>query len=285
MLKFRFPAIAVAAFLISGLAAQISSAQEQQPEHFQKTYAVSPTTTLKVENYKGTIHVTAVEGSQVAVDVNKHFEGSDADRKWWMENVKIDFHNDPHQVEIKVEYPNCTFCWSGHDYTAWVELEIHVPRQINVNLDGYKPDVKVSGVQGDISVRSYKAQMLIEGTTGSIRVDTYKDSIRLRDVKITNALEVKSYKAEVEVNARDLGQAADLETEKGSIAVRVPGNAGLDVDYFGGRRSSFHTDFNLAVSSGAGDTVRGTVNGGGTKLRIRTGSKGSASLLRTSGEL
>jgi Putative adhesin len=269
---------------VSVLLVQPLAAQQQPPEHFQKTFTVSPGAALNVENYKGTIHVTAAEGNQVSVDVQKRFEGSDSDRQWWMDNVKIDFRNDPQKVAIKVDYPSCNFCFNFHDYTAQVELEIRVPRQTNIALDGYKPDIKISGVQGDITIKSYKSPTLIDGTTGSIRVDTYKDSIRLRNVKITDGLEVKSYKADLEVNARDLGQTADLETEKGSIAIHVPGNAGLDLDYAGGRRSSFHSDFNLAVASGSSDSIRGSINGGGTKLRLRT-TKGSVTLQKISGEL
>jgi hypothetical protein len=261
-------------------------AQEQQGEHFQKTFTVSPAAALNVENYKGTIHVTATEGTQVVVDVQKRFEGSDADRKWWLQNLKISFANDPSHVKVNVEYPSrsCTFCFQMHDLTAAVDLEIHVPRQINLNLDGYKPDISVSGVQGNISIKSYKAPMLIQGTTGAIRIDTYKDTIRLRDVKIQGTLQVKSYKADTEISARDLGQSADLENERGNITVRVPANAGLDVDYSGGRRSSFHSDFNLAVSSGSGESIRGTINGGGTKLMLRT-VKGTILLEKMSGEL
>ncbi|HWG50026.1 MAG TPA: hypothetical protein VN669_10055 [Candidatus Acidoferrales bacterium] len=286
--RFRLPALMLGlAMMFSFAFAQNARAQEQQSEHFQKTFTVSPGTSLNVENYKGAIHVAAADVNQVTVDVQKRFEGSsDSDRKWWMENVKVDFQNDPTHVKVKVEYPNqnCTFCFDYHDYTAAVELEIRVPRQINVALDGYKPDVRISGVEGNIAIKSYKSPMLIEATTGGIHIDTYKDTIRLQNVRIRGALEVKSYKADTEVSARDLGQSADLETEKGDITVRVPANAGLDVDYSGGRRATFHSDFQLAVASGSGEDVRGTVNGGGTKLRLRT-VKGSVTLQRISGEL
>ena len=268
------------------LVAQTTPGQEQQPEHFQKTFTVSPGGALNVENYKGTIHITASEGNQVTVDVQKRFQGSDSDRKWWMENVKVDFQNDPTNVKVKVEYPsqNCTFCFQMHDFSDQVDLEIRVPRQINVTLNGYKPDIKISGVQGDISIKSYKSPMVIESTTGPVRIDTYKNTIKLSEVKIRGSLQIKSYKADTEVIAHDLGETADIENEKGNIIVRVPGNAGLDVDYSGGRRSSFHSDFNLAVSSGSSESVRGSINGGGTSLRLRT-VKGSVSLQKISGEL
>jgi hypothetical protein len=268
------------------LLAQTASAQEQQPEHFQRTFTVSPGAALNVQNYKGTIHVSASDGNQVVVDVQKRFEGDDSDRKWWMENLKVNFSSDPGHVKVEVEYPtqNCSFCFQFHEYTAAVELEIRVPRQMNVILEGYKPDIKVSGLQGDIAVKSYKAPMLIENTTGAIRIDTYKDTIKLQDVKIRGSLAIKSYKADAEVNARDLGQSADLENEKGSITIRVPGDAGLDVDYSGGRRSTFHSDFNLAMATGSSSDVHGTINGGGTRLRLRT-VKGSVSLEKLGGQL
>jgi hypothetical protein len=267
--------------LASVLLAQPSLAQQQQ-ETFQKTFTVTPGSALNVENYKGRIYVTATDGNQVTVDGQKRFTGSDSDRKWWMENVKIDFRNDPHRVEIKIEYPNCSFCF--HDYYGEVDLNIRVPRQTNVSLDGYKPDIKISGVKGDIAVKSYKSPMLIEDTTGAISIHTYKDTIHLSNVRINGALEVKSYKADVDVIATDLGQTADLESYKGGIAIHVPRDAGLDLDYAGGRRSSFHSDFNLAVASGSSESIRGTINGGGTKLRLHT-VRGSVSLQKMSGEL
>lgn len=254
---------------------------DPQPEQFQRAFTVNPTATLAVENYKGTIHVTGSDSNQVVVDVHKRFEGSDADRKWWMENVKVNFRNDPGRVEVKVDYPsqtwNCMFCWRDHNFSDEVDLEIRVPRQINLSFDGYKPDIKISSIQGDIAIKSYKASMLVESTRGAIQIDTYKDTIRLHDVTLKGPLDVKSYKADLEISANALGPTADLETDKGSIILRVPEDAGLDVDYSGGRRSSFHSDFNLSASMSDGESVRGTVNRGSTRVRLRT-EKGSISL-------
>ncbi|HEY7402159.1 MAG TPA: hypothetical protein VIB39_01440 [Candidatus Angelobacter sp.] len=265
-----------------------SSGSTQQPETFQRTFNVTPGGNLWVDNYKGTIHVTGTEVNQVMVNVTKRFEGgSDADRKWWMENVEVNFHNDNNRVSVEVKYPqwNCTLCWQGHDFTAAVELEIRVPRQINVALNSYKPDIKVTSVQGDIRIKSYKSPITIDSTTGAIRIDTYKETVKLNNVTLRGPLEIKSYKADAEVNAVALGETASLENEKGTIVLRVPQNAGLDVDYEGNRRASFRSDFPLNISSGSfNDHVRGTVNQGGTKLRLRT-EKGSVSLEKLSGQM
>ena len=244
------------------------------------------------DNYKGTIHVTGSDTNQVTIDVNKHFEGNDADRKWWMENVQVNFRNESNRVAVEVKYPqwNCTFCWQGHDYTAAVELEIRVPRQINVQIESYKPDIKVAGIQGDIRIKSYKSPIEIADTTGAVRIDTYKETVKLRNVKLRNVnlrgpLEIKSYKADAEIDARTLGNSVTLENEKGSIILRVPANTGMDVDYEGGRRSNFSSDFSMTSQTGSfNSSFHGKINQGGTRLRLRT-VKGSVSLQKLSGGL
>jgi hypothetical protein len=275
----------IVALATTSLLSQSTSTSADPAAHFQKTFSIASGGTLDVDNYKGTIHVTGSDTNQVAIDVNKHFEGNDEDRKWWMENVQVNFRNESNRVSVEVKYPqwNCTFCWQGHDYTAAVELEIRVPRQINVQLESYKPDIKVAGIQGDIRIKSYKSPIEIADTTGAVRVDTYKETVKLRNVNLRGPLEVKSYKAEAEIDARSLGESVMLENEKGSIVLRVPANTGMDVDYDGGRRASFSSDFPMTSQTGSfNSSFHGKVNQGGTRVRLRTG-KGSVSLQKLSG--
>jgi putative adhesin len=276
--------VGIVALATPRLRSQGTSTSTDPSEHFQRTFNIASGGTLDVDNYKGTIHVTGSDTNQVAIDVTKHFEGNDSDRKWWMENVQVNFRNESNRVAVEVKYPQwtCTFCWQGHDYTADVELEIHVPRQINVQLESYKPDIKIAGVQGDIRIKSYKSPIEIADTTGAVRIDTYKETVKLRNVNLRGPLEIKSYKAEAEIDARNLGESVTLENEKGSIVLRVPANAGMDVDYEGGRRSSFSSDFPIASQTGSfNSSFHGKVNQGGARVRLRT-VKGSVSLQKLS---
>jgi hypothetical protein len=282
--------LAAGAGLALAVIPAFAQTQDQQPESFQRSFTLNSGGTLKVDNYKGTIHVTGADSNQVAVNVVKRFEGSDADRKEWMRETRVDFKNDSNRVEIDVHYPtqswSCWFCWADHGYSAAVELEIKVPRHTNVEVESYKPDIRISSLQGDLRINSYKSPMNIESTTGSIRIETYKDEIRLRNVNIRGALSVKSYKADATIEATSLGNTADLENERGSIVLRVPSNAGLDLDFDGARRSSFHSDFPVASQTGGrwDHSVRGTINQGGTRLRLHT-TRGSVSLEKLSGQL
>lgn len=278
---------------IAALLALAPGATAQQPEEsLQRSFAVTAGSTLRVVNYKGTIHVSGSDSNQVTVAALKRFQGgNDSERKWWMENTKVNFRNDSGRVEVAVDYPSqswsCWFCWGEHDnYVAQVDLDIQVPRRTNLDLDGYKPDIRISSLQGDIRIQSYKAPMTIESTTGAIHINTYKDVVRLRNVAVEGGLNLHSYKAKVEVDVKSLQGTAALDTSKGSIVVRVPRDIGLDVDFAGGRRSGFRSDFPLTTET-AGRfryDVRGTINGGGPRLILRT-DKGSVSLEKRAGEL
>lgn len=283
LFRHALPFLVVIA-LTATLALAQNSSSPSQDEKFQRTFTLSPGSTVVVDNYKGTIHVTGSDSNQVVVNVVKRFEGSDSDRKWWMENTTVDFSNIGARLEVKVRYPNqswsCWLCGMEHsNYTAQVELEIQSPRQTNLEVESYKPDIRVSSLKGDIRIKSYKSPMLIDSTAGAIRIDTYKDSVRLKNVAVRGTLEVKSYKADTEVDATSLGERADLESSKGTIVLRVPPNTGMAVDFEGGRRSSFRSDFALNAETGGsfGHEVRGTINQGGAKVRLRT-EKGSVEL-------
>lgn len=258
-----------------------AQSNDKEAQHFTRSFAVNPGSTLNVENYKGAIRISATSTNQIVVDVGKKFEGSDTDRKWWMSNTSVSFDSDQNRVRVGVQYPviHCgSDCENEHsDYSAWVELTIQVPRRINLDLNGYKPEMKISGTEGDIHVHSYKAPIEIDSTTGAIEVSTYKESVQLRDVSL-RSLGLSMEKGEATIEAKEIGGDLDIKTGKGTVVLRVPRNIGLNVDYSGGRRSNFRSVQPLTSEAGfhSGE-ITGAINGGGRRLRLRT-EKGSISI-------
>jgi Toastrack DUF4097 len=262
-----------------------TSGTPSQEERFQRSFAINSGGTLTVNNQKGTIHITGSSNGQVVVSVYKRFDGDNAERSWWMSNTRVDFRGDSSRLEVEVQYPNNN-CWEdcsgGHgNYDAAVELTIQVPRQINVVARGHKPEMKISSIEGDIRIKSYKSPIEIQSTTGAIHIDTYKDTVRLENVSIRQSLDLRTAKGDAIIDAKSLGGEVNLETEKGSIVVRLPQNAGVTVDYSGSRKASFHSDFPITTEASSSSEVRGTINQGGTRVRLRT-VKGSITLERAS---
>lgn len=254
---------------------------QQTEDHFQRTFTIQPGATLVVDNHKGLIKVTGSDGNQVVVNVLKKFEGSAKDRTWWMSNTQLHFTNSSDRVEVSVEYPNCNCSnvnWGSHDeYEASVELTIQVPRSINVELQGHKPVMNISSINGSIHITSHKSPIEVESTTGAIHIETYKETVQLKNVAIRGTLDLQIAKGDASIEAKSLGDRVNLETEKGTIVLKAPANTKMTLDYSGGRRSNFHSDFAIAAEAGSSSSVRGTINGGGTQVHLRS-EKGSISL-------
>lgn len=271
-------------FVLFALAALAEGpASQPEEERLQRTFSIVPPAKLTVENLKGTIHVTGTNGDKVVVNVRKKFRGSEKERRRWMAETKVDFQNDPGHVNVRVEYPdrNCDdSCGSGFSSsTASVELEIEVPHQISAQLYGHKPEITVASIEGDININSHKSPIEVRSSSGSIEIKTFKDSVKLTDVAITGILDVSNDKGTVNIEAKSLGKEVRLETNKGTIILKMPGGTGADVDFVGSKNSSFHSSFPIAGAR-AGHSVReihGTIAQGGTKMRLRA-NKGSISL-------
>ncbi len=272
----------------SGVLAQ--GAQGANAESFQRSFPMSAGGTLVVENRKGTIHVTGSETNRVVVSVRKIFEGgSDKERQAWMAGTRVNFDGAPNHVSVRVEYPdwNCVFCTNVRNE---VELTIAVPRAINVELNGNRPDMAISSIDGNIRISSNRSRIAIKSTEGAIRIETNRGDVRLSDVAIKGRLDLTSNRADAVIEAKSITGNADLATERGSIVLRMPATVGVDLEYVGGRRANFHCDFPVTTNENgaelndvsgrvgrAGAHITGKINQGGARMMLRT-ERGTISL-------
>ena len=252
-------------------------------DHFQRSFSLQPGSIVNVKNYKGLIRIEPTDSGQATVDVKKVFEGhDDHQREEWMRDVQVTFNADAKRLDVRVEYPTHSCFWNCSDeWGGRVELVMQVPRQSNLEIDGYKPELKITGIKGDIRVHSYKSPIEIRDTTGAIDVDTYKDRIVLDNVSLRGRLRIHDYKAETEIRARELADGADLDTSRGAIRLQLPSDARFNVDISGDRRADIRSDFAAHMEAGYSPHMTGEVNGGGPQVRIRTG-RGSVSLVKSS---
>lgn len=282
LLLFGLPVLILCGFSLAG-------GQEEAIERFQHNFTVAPGGRLSVENYKGKIQVEGWDQEEVAVDVYKRFEGSSSARSRWLRETQVDFETSANRVRIKVEYPRHRHGFSSTTgdhhcdaglFAGAVELSIRTPRRVNLDLDGYKPAITVSSIEGDIRIESYKSPITIQSTTGAIRIHTYKETIKMRDVDIEGALYVEMYGGELDIDARDIGDGATVENYKADAVLRLPENIRGSLEIDSGRRANFESDFPVMVAGKLGpNRIQGTINGGGPTLRFKS-YKGSLSLRR-----
>jgi hypothetical protein len=301
-MKIRWRGASVcAALVVAALAVTLGAptvfaqnTQDTNGEAFERSFSMNTGGTLVVENRKGTIHVTGSDTNQVVVNVRKIFDGgSEKDRQEWMAQTKVSFDSLPDHLNVRVDYPdwNCVLCVNLDDE---VDLTIAVPHAINIELDGNRPDMTISSVEGNIRISSNRSRIDVRSTEGAIRIETNRGEVKLSDVAVKGRLELTSNRADAVIEAKRMDGDADLETERGSIVVRMPATVGVNLDYVGGRRASFHCDFPVTTNqNGAqlndvsgrvgreGARISGAVNQGGPRMTLRT-ERGSISIEKAS---
>ena len=268
-------------FYSSSLTFAQTTEGQSTPQRFQRSFQLPSGGEVSIENYKGTIKIESWDREEVAVDVYKRFEGSSNIRDRWLDETKVNFDQGTNRVRIKVEYPRHENGVSFNDegYSGSVELSLRVPRRVNLDLDGYKPEMNIQSITGEIRIKSYKAPIDIRSTTGPIRIDTYKETIIMRDVNIERSLDVKMYKGELDLDINGIGDRATFDTYSANVVVRLPERTRMNLDIDGGKHADIKSDFPVTVMSKTSDDLRGTIDGGGPVFRFKT-YKGSLALRR-----
>jgi len=265
----------------AGITFVVNAQSNRSEDRSERTLSLASGSSFSVENYKGRIEINTWNQNQVKIDVVKYVSGRDSARRQWLNEIKVDFIESSNHAGVKVKYPNhnCVVCFDDGIEESGVELRIQVPRDVNLNIDGYKPDMFINGTHGDLHINSYKSDMRIQGVRGAVHIDTYKNRIEMKDVDVQGRLYIKTYSGEVDANLSGIGSGATFDSYKGDVTLRLPDSVGIDLDYSGARRGSFNSDLPLSVNRTNNDTIKGTINGGGSALRFDT-YRGSLNIRR-----
>jgi len=171
-------------------------------------------------------------------------------------------------------------------------VELTIPRDMDVELEGQMLDADLRGVGGDVSVSSMQGNVRLDGGSGFVRIRTLQGSItcagadgrvdlessqggvtatgiagEIRAHSLNGRLELRGIRADA-VSAYSLNGAIDFdgaiasggeytfESHAGNVTVAIPAGTGVTIEAstFGG---AFESDFpvTLQKSEGGGRTV------------------------------
>jgi len=147
---------------------------------------------------------------------------------------------------------------------------------IDVNQSGGSVDLETAGgsieigpVDGDVNARTAGGSISVESAKGDINAKTAGGSVRIG--KVYGYVDASTSGGSVEAHfVAVLKQDSKLSTSAGSVRVTIPGDIGVDIDArtSGGK---VHLDMPVTVSGDIEKSaVRGTINGGGPTLKLRT---------------
>jgi hypothetical protein len=249
--------IAATAFLLLAGAAQASTLEES----LIKTYEVSAGSQIWLDNTNGAVEIRASGDNKVHLHATKRVEGwtSSALPKA-MRELQIVITQDGGGLKIVTKYPHQSgdgfFEWLAGDHVNYqVQYELSVPRESNLQIGTVNGHIRIDDVSGVLKLETTNGAIEVARCRGAIDAETTNGHIRAELLNVT------------------AGKAMHFETTNGGITVKVPRTFAAAIDA-ANTNGSISTDLPVSTNATHRHSLRGTVNGGGPELRLRTTNGG-----------
>ncbi len=273
-----------------GLGVLVLAAASAGADDWSRQYTVKGRPELRLATDDGSIRVEVGTGSQIEASVTT--EG------WKIApgEVTIRESQSGDQIAIEVRLPQRSY---SSDYgRRSVKLVVRVPAAADLDLrtgDGsvdVEPvtgrvtiatgdgSITVAGLRGEIKLHTGDGSIKATGLEGRLRADTGDGSMNVRGR--FDALDLRtgdgSIAAEVEQGSK-VAEGWSLSSGDGGITLRLPEDLGAELDAHAGS-GDVTVEAPVTVTGTVSESsVRGTLAGGGGRLRVHTGD-GSIHLKR-----
>jgi hypothetical protein len=306
--KIQVAASFILTFVIMLTAVKMGWAQSSSDAYKVERFAVSDNAKISVETSGGSIDVIGKNTDEVTVEMyvrkrGDYVKADEYELKEW--DIEIFERNNEVTASAKRKKKNG---WNWNRNSASVSFVVYAPKKStsNVrtsggsieleNLEGKQigrtsgGSVSAEGINGDLELRTSGGSISIynvQGTTnartsggriklenidGDVDVSTSGGSISLEG--ISGSVDASTSGGSINAEVNSPNKFIDLRTSGGSITISVPKDGGYDLDLDGNRVRADLVNFNGEYEK---DEIRGTMNGGGVRIKART-SGGSVRL-------
>jgi DUF4097 and DUF4098 domain-containing protein YvlB len=228
-------------------------------ETFDRTVDVRPGSRVEIDNVNGKVRVSAWDQPQVRIHAVKKVHDSD-DREI-MRQLRIDVRQEGSTLEIETAHPRrkddvgfLDFLFGNHVNTS-VDYEVTVPRTIDLSVETVNGSIVASDVSGEIEVETTNGKIDVARCSGTVDAETTNGSI---------SVELMQVRA---------GRGMRFETTNGRINLTLPPNIAANIDA-STTNGKIATEIPITTQRFSRRSLRGTLNGGGTDIVLRTTNGG-----------
>ncbi|HEU4522049.1 MAG TPA: DUF4097 family beta strand repeat-containing protein [Thermoanaerobaculia bacterium] len=229
-------------------------------ESLTRTLNVRPGTSFEIENVNGSITISGWDQPQVRIYALKKVRGNGEAAAQAMKALRVEVRQTDRSISIETIYPKKSdlgifdYLW-GKEVNASVKYEIQVPRSMNISADTVNGGIRVTDISGEIELDTTNGKIGVENCSGSVEASTTNGGI---DVELLSVAH---------------GKDMSFETTNGRITLAVPANLAADINA-STTNGSVRSDLPLTMSRMSRTSIRGTLNGGGPEIKLRTTNGG-----------
>jgi hypothetical protein len=161
-------------------------------------------TSLRINNDHGAVRVTAANDNKITVVIRKRVGAenqSDADKYNKQASPTITLAGNVIMLDARTQ--------AAGDHAVQSDLDISIPRKMEVHITSRRGDVSVTGRDGEVEVNNQHGDVSVEDVNGNVKLNLEKSSAKVEqiagDVHIDGRLN--------EVSVTDVKGAAQLDGE------------------------------------------------------------------------
>lgn len=294
--------LGLAAFILLG----VIFAPRAGAEEYSRSYSIAGRASVQVRAEWGVVRVTASDGSQVRFDVR--YQRRYVSRAQSGEEPHIDSRRYGNLVELTAIVDERAWGWIDG---GPLDIEVQMPRNADLRVETTNGGIGVSSVNGSVSIRTSNGEVYAERLSGSIDIGSTNGGITLDSLR--GAMKVRTTRGSIRAKSLDgrcelatstgavqvAGRfdSLDITSGTGRVVARAESGSRMSSGW-SIRTTSARVDLSLppdlradldAVTTEGGIAlslpvevqgyrgktyVRGTLNGGGPEMFIRTTQAG-----------
>jgi DUF4097 and DUF4098 domain-containing protein YvlB len=264
--------------LLCGLLLLAAAAQAVTlKDRFEQTVPLKPGSAVSLGNTNGGVTFEAWDRNEVHIVAEKQVRaGSDDQARKLMSEIRIAVVPGPSGLRVDTHMPKreggILSGLFGGDVSLSVSYKVQVPRQVALDVTNSNGGLAVTGTQGNTKLETSNGALTVHGVSGDMTLKTSNGHISVAGSQGTVKAETSNGGIDAELT-RYSGHELSFETSNGAVSVRLPRDARFTVDAEtsnGGVKS----DFPVNGGQPGKHSLKGTVNGGGPTLYIRTSNGG-----------
>ncbi len=257
---------------------------------------------LTLHTEVGHVTVHGGSGSQAVVLVT-------ADRDDFQEIYDVRFDAQPQRLAVTIERKDKSLFHRLGGYRGSVAIDVELPRQASADVASAGGSARVADLEGAVDVSSSGGSVHVDRITGAVRADSSGGHVEIRDItgrvhvrssggsviaeRIDGDLDAASSGGSVKVeDARGVVDASSsggpvrvgfaagnakggsLDSSGGGVVARVDPAVGLEIDA-SSSGGSVSADLPITIRGKVSrDRLHGTLNGGGSLLKLRSSGGG-----------
>ncbi len=233
------------ALLLCSVLALAIAASAKVTEKFAQTYPLEATGSIHLENVNGSVEIIAWNKAEVSLEAEKVAREQEG-----LDRMHLKIESSPGRLYIKTEMEKKWKFWDNMN--AQVRYKLMVPAGVTLEkIDVVNAGIHVTGVKGSVNLASVNGTVEAEGLTGPGTFATVNGSTRVAYASLAGRPDIT------------------LKTVNGGCALKLPADAAFRLEtetVNGGTRC----DFPITLEKSGKRELRGTVNGGGSRVQMES---------------